>query len=352
MKLIGNYSDRVKNLIQGSESYSVPSDIFIPNPNFHSESIPPIPEGWTIQNPMVNTLSPLEEWIWNGGAWVSNIGTAPIIFNSKYKVKLSVFKLSSFQESYILVANKDFYIKNNEIYLKPNELLDREEYTRGSYTLQFDFIERYTYQNLYLAEISDSRNEIRLRYDNLNEDELPQVDQQKLTNFLNEKHPSHIMGDSDDYTFNSFIELSGPELIPINNYTFDNVSNGVDGKSIILKLNNSLPPNISLLDKSLNIVTKFLESQTEDINFIDEDQTASLSQRGLPIDVAYLTENTVIDPEDESKNYNELSEGSLDIISDLNNSKKDMKLDESKYCAKAFSKSKNFWYRPRRFIII
>ena len=54
-----------------------------------------------------------------------------------------------FQESYILEVDRDYYIKNNEIYLRPNEILDREEYFEGNYTLQFDFIKIYESQNLY-----------------------------------------------------------------------------------------------------------------------------------------------------------------------------------------------------------
>ena len=79
------------------------------------------------------------------------------------------------------------------------------------------------------------------------------------------------------------------------------------------------------LDKSLNIVTKFLETQTEDIYFVDKEQLATGNLRGLPVDTGYLTETTAI--EDEVLNYNELSEGSLDIISDLNQKKKDINLN-------------------------
>jgi len=103
MKLIGNYSEDIKDLIQGVESYSIPAD-----------------------KPL--TLDVLGN----------------TIFNPIYTIKLSVFQNGSFQEEYVLELNKDFYVKNGEIYLRPNELLDSEGYFEGNYTLRFDFIKIYT----------------------------------------------------------------------------------------------------------------------------------------------------------------------------------------------------------------
>ena len=327
MKLIGNYSEDVKDLIQGTDSYSIPSDILIPDSGNPAPSSNPI-EFNPPNNYAEGTNSSDGQWIWSGTTWIPNLTfSAPLIYNSDYKIKLSVFQSGLFQEDYILEVNKDFSMKNNEIYLRPNELLDTEGYFEGNYTLQFDFIKRYEGQPLYLAQISSTRKEIRLRFNETDDIPLPKVDNVLLTNFLNENQNSTLaeIEPPDEYKFNSFIELSGGVLIPINNYAFDSVTHGVDGRSIILKLNTPLAAGVQALDRSLKIVTKFLETQTEDIYFVDKEDLATGNQRGLPVDLGYLTETTAVD--DESLNYNELTEGSLDIISDLNQKKKDINLN-------------------------
>ena len=143
-------------------------------------------------------------------------------------IKLSVFSNGSFQADYQLEQNRDFYIKNQQLFLKPNEVLDRNNFSEGNYTLQFDFLKRYNQQDLYVAEVSPSRKEIRLRYQNINNNELPQVNQDVLTGFLNEEFTNL---NSDNYKFNSFLELGQGVLIPINNYAFDTTTNGDDGGS-------------------------------------------------------------------------------------------------------------------------
>ena len=60
------------------------------------------------------------------------------------------------------------------------------------------------------------------------------------------------------YKFNTFVEVSGGLLIPINNYAFDSITDGEDGKSVILKLNDPLPSGIQVFTKSnLQINTNF-----------------------------------------------------------------------------------------------
>ena len=156
-------------------------------------------------------------------------------------IKLSVFSNGSFQGDYQLEQNKDFYIKNEQLFLKPNEVLDRNNFSEGNYSLQFDFLKRYDQQDLYVAEVSPSRKEIRLRYQNVNDNELPKVNEDILTSFLNEEFTNL---NPNNYKFNSFLELTQGLLIPINNYAFDTTTNGEDGKSVILKLNTAVPGNV------------------------------------------------------------------------------------------------------------
>ena len=128
-----------------------------------------------------------------------------------YTFKLSVFSnINIFLGDFVLEQNKDFYVKNNQLYLKPNELLDRENFSQSNYNLQFDFLQRYSQENIFtVTEISPSRREIRLKDFN-----SPISDSEsQIVDFLNEG--------TVNYNFNSFLELSQGRLIPINNYVFD-----------------------------------------------------------------------------------------------------------------------------------
>ena len=278
MKLIGNYSDDIKDLIQGDDSYNIPADIRLED------------------------------------------------FTSRYAsiIKLSVFQNGLFQEEFDLEKNVDFYYKSEQIYLRPNELLDREEFTEGNYTLQFDFIKRYQGEDsepIYISEISPSRKEIRLKSKDI--ETSPRINDVLIANYLNQTNTDNPL--PNQYKFNTFVEVSGGLLIPINNYAFDKVTDGEDGVSIILKLNTPLPSGISTLNSSFKLARKWYESQTEDIYFVDKEQLATGNLRGLAVDTGYLTEATSV--EDDVLNYNELSSGSLDILSDLNQKKKDINLN-------------------------
>ena len=341
MKLIGNYKEDVKNLIGGEEQYTIPSDI-IPvytredynvaleespigiNQNF-SNGFPKIQIGGGAQGPP--SFEPNE----------SSIGTeTPVIYSSYQErptVKLNLLNsVGLFRGSFELELNTDYYIKNNKIFLKPNELLDREEYRAGEYTLNFDFLRRLNVtdtetdtRQLYLAEVSPSRKEIRLNTEP-KEPNLIELQKNQISKFL---HNSLIINPENpnykEYGFEGFIELSGGQLIPINAFAFDNVSNQGRNLSLILKLNEEFPTDINLYDKSIRIVRKWFESQSESITFIDKENLATGGNRPLPIDTSYITENSFI--EDRIESYENLSTGSLDIISDIKSNKKDQNLN-------------------------
>ncbi len=277
MKLIGNYREEIIELIQGSEQYIIPDDI------------------------------------------INNVET-----EDKSVIKLVVSQNSLFLNEYDLVQNVDYYYKNGEIYLRPNELLDRENFLKGDYNLRFDFIKRYTEQILYISEISTSRKEIRLRYNPVSDTGIPKVNTQQLTNFLNETDKSFTV-DSSDYKFTSNIELPNGLMIPINSYALDRVSHGNDGLSVILKLERPIPSDINVNTSLFSISRKWYETQNQDIYFVDDDSPAFGTLRPLQVDTGYLTETTAVD--DVVTNYNELSTGSLNIISDLNQKKKDINLN-------------------------
>ena len=194
MKLIGNYSDDIKDLIQGDDSYNIPADIRLED------------------------------------------------FTSRYAsiIKLSVFQNGLFQEEFDLEKNVDFYYKSEQIYLRPNELLDREEFTEGNYTLQFDFIKRYQGEDsepIYISEISPSRKEIRLKSKDI--ETSPRINDVLIANYLNQTNTDNPL--PNQYKFNTFVEVSGGLLIPINNYAFDKVTDGEDGVSTVSYTHLTLP---------------------------------------------------------------------------------------------------------------
>ena len=202
--------------------------------------------------------------------------------------------------------------------------LIKKSLRKSNYTLQFDFVKRYQGENsepLYISEISPTRKEIRLKSKDV--ETSPKVNQNQIANYLNETNVDNPL--PDDYKFNTFVELDGGLLIPINNYAFDKVTDGEGGTSIVLKLNTPLPSNISTLNSGFNLARKWYETQTEDIYFVDKEQLATGNLRGLPVDTGYLTEKTAVD--DEVLNYDELTSGSLDILSDLKQKKKDINLN-------------------------
>ena len=341
MKLIGNYSEDVKNLIEGGDQYTIPSDI-IPIYTEQEYQVAlqesPILPGETFSNGFPITSA-------EGGAAgppqlipnESAIGTTKPILYSAYQerpiIKLNVLSsIDVFRGSFELEFNKDYYIKNDKIFLKPNELLDRQEYRAGDYNLNFDFLRRLNVTNtetdnreLYLAEISPSRKEIRLNTEPKNLDQI-ETQQNQISKFLhNSQHPEPTSPFYQPYKFEGFIELNGGVLIPINAFAFDNVSNQGRNLSLILKLNEEFPTGINLYDRSIRIVRKWFESQSQLITFIDKENLATGGGKPLPVDTSYITENSFID--DRIESYENLSTGSLDIISDITLNKKDQNLN-------------------------
>ena len=247
----------------------------------------------------------------------------PNQLNNNDVIRLSVFtEVGSFISQYILEQNKDFYIKNEQIFLKPNEVLDRNNFTEGNYTLQFDFVKRYSNEDLfYVSQISPSRQEIRLKLYPLDSGPISKPLQNSLTEFFNDGE--------EEYSFNSFLELPQGRILAITNYAFDKVTD--DSVSLILKFDNQFPLNIDTLTTDFKIVNKFLASQTQDIFFIDREGLVG-SGFGLEIDEGYINDSVEIT--DDVRTYNSLTSSiGTSLIEDFNRNKKDINLniDYSKF---------------------
>lgn len=248
----------------------------------------------------------------------------PETLNLNDVIKLSVLTDGGvYQSDYILEQNKDFYIKNQQVFLKPNEVLDRNNFTEGNYTLQFDFLTQWPLEELYsfyISEISPSRKEIRLKLNPLGSGEIDSTGVTALKTFFDEE---------ESYGFNSFLEISQGRLLTITNYAFDSVTDNT--VSLILKFDNAIPNNVNVLSTDFTIVNKFFASQTEDIFFIDREGLA-ISGFGLEIDEGFINDD--VEVTDDVRTYNSLTSSiGTSLIEDFNRNKKDLNLniDYSKF---------------------
>jgi len=254
-------------------------------------------------------------------------------------IKLSVFSdVGGFLDSTELAEGIDFYVRDNDLFLKPNEFLDRSGFSEGNYNLQYDFLKRFV-SDFNIAEISPSRQEIRLSAPTVSIDDLLQG---IISDFMNEDTSGEV---KDTYQFNSYLELSQGRLIPINGYAFDNVTG--NKRTLVLKLNEPLPSDIPVLSTDFNISNKFLSSQTEAIFFIDREQLA-VSGLGLSIDEGYISEP--VSTTDSYDNYNSITSSvGLNLVEEIVRQQKDLnlnidyeKFDGHVFFGSAKSKLENF----------
>ena len=351
-KIINSYRDDVANLITGSAQYTIPASSLSVNwtqtdlQAAQFEFQEQLQAGVDITGEYENNypsyypreIDSVDE---NG---VSNyypepdpsaVGTPNPNASTSHKIKLSIFnRANRFIGNFLLKSGKDFYLKNGDLYLRPNELLDRQNISKGNYRLQYDFIYRFQERptegdqvnHFFIKEISQTRKEIRLLRNNPDNFSIVEY-YNEIVNHLNETNIQYTslteaVDVSDDYAFNSFIELPFGRYIPINGYAIDTITD--DTESLIVRLETALPTNIQELFHNFHLTNKFLPSQTQDIIFRDETDLAN-RDKYLPIDTSYIQESDNV--VDNYNNYNILT-GSLgnDLISEFQQ-KKDINLN-------------------------
>ena len=129
-----------------------------------------------------------------------------------------------------------------------------------------------------IKQISTSRKEVRLKI--LNEPILNNSDViTKLTNEFNNNEPEFLTEVDEQgnflpnpnykYQFGHILSVGNGDHNPIMNYTFDRVTDGKDNQSIILKLYDALPTNISNLS-FVTIEREVLTTQVQDIFYFSE----------------------------------------------------------------------------------
>ena len=158
------------------------------------------------------------------------------------------------------ISGNDFIIYRDEadnIYLKPNEILAENLIPEGDYTIQVDFLNQFplTDDNFIIKQISPSRKEVRLKL--LNHDITSE---------------SSLIGQLDTRltdNYNHVLYIGGGVNIPIVNHLFDTSKDGENNQSIILKLYEPLPTNITTLTL-VTIEEEVLVTQTEEVFYFSD----------------------------------------------------------------------------------
>ena len=116
-----------------------------------------------------------------------------------------------------------------------------------------------------IKEISTSRKEVRLKL----LDENINVGHEIINNIKNQFNADINNIVQDKYQFRHLLNIGTGDHIPITNYEFDEITNGKDNQSIILKLYDTLPTNITNLSL-VTIEKEVLTTQTENIFYFSD----------------------------------------------------------------------------------
>tara|TARA_Y100001963_G_scaffold159359_1_gene262732 strand:- start:2480 stop:9034 length:6555 start_codon:yes stop_codon:yes gene_type:complete len=204
----------------------------------------------------------------------------------------------------------DFVIykdSNDNFYIKPNDILDANDFSRGDYTIRIDFLNKFVEQPFIVREISNSGLEVRLKFDG----EIINSQSEIIQDFFNTFGPPGQIS-----TFNYILsDNAGSNHIPIVNYAFDNLTDGENNQSLILKLYeiNSFS-NLS----EVEIYKEVLLTQTINVQYFSNVLPETVGD-GLTRDESYDI-SSLQSFEDQSENYNDLtgsSQNDLTLIDSL-----------------------------------
>ena len=205
---------------------------------------------------------------------------------------------------------------DGNFYIKPNDLLDDEQFPEGNYTVRIDYLNQLNDSNnqninFIVREVSPSGLETRLK---LKEGNISKT--HEIHNVL-----KNNLGDAgeDAFNFNFVLDANIAQSgegsnIPIVNYVLDDVTNGENNQSVILKLYRQTP--FSQFSE-VAIYKEILLTQVENIQYFSDVITVP-SGTSLTIDDSYDTSD--FSDEAASENYNDLTgsaEFDLSLIDSL-----------------------------------
>ena len=151
---------------------------------------------------------------------------------------------------------------NNDVFqieINPEEVLIEDGYNQGSYITYFNFLNKKIgseLQQLYIAEISNDRTELRLDSVTLNT-----IDLTEQTNlFIQERENS-------DYFLDFYLNFGDNQLIIANNVQLDNQN--ITDPTVLIKLYEPLPVDFDI-NSTLWVVTSIEEPIAYQVAFEDE----------------------------------------------------------------------------------
>ena len=222
----------------------------------------------------------------NGNLFQNSAGNS-VFYSTLSETDLTIQRPSSVSNLENLILNKnnsDFVIyendNNDSIYIKPNEILNTNQVPRGTYTLKLDFLKQYQpkndsgeLDNFIVKEVSTSRFEIRLKLlnNNITQTALNGLDLDG-DNWLSDFRTTLGSLDSEGNFTNNFkhvLHIGQAVTLPIVNIAFDNIKDGENNQSLILKLYDKVPNNFTNL-QLVTIDEEILITQTQDVTYLSD----------------------------------------------------------------------------------
>ena len=165
-----------------------------------------------------------------------------------------------------------------------------------------------------IKQISTSRKEVRLKI----LDENIENDSDIITNLTNE-----LNQDTNEYQFKHVLNIGNGDHNPIMNFTFDTVTDGKKNQSLILKLYEPLPANISNL-KYVTIEQEVLTTQVQDIFYFSDVADVFFGDGLIP-----QPQETWINPDGNDLGFQNFDE--IAISSSIENIELDSLISSSQY---------------------
>ena len=147
----------------------------------------------------------------------------------------------------------------SSININPEQSLLTDGFDQGSYITYYNFLNKQIGSNieqLYIAEISSDRTEVRLDSTILSNIDIVE----KTTTFVQER-------DSSDYFLDFYLNFGDNQLLISNNISLDNQD--INNPTILVKLYEPLPSDFDL-NSTLWVVTSIEEAIAYQVNFEDD----------------------------------------------------------------------------------
>jgi len=163
--------------------------------------------------------------------------------------------------------------------------------------------------NFIIKEISTSRKEVRLKLLDYSFSRIETDGGNLVDSFIINDIKNQLNSNTNSYQFEHMLNIGNGRHIPINNFHFDAVTDGKDNQSIILRLYEPLPYNVSNL-KLVSIEKEILVTQRTPITYVSDVEAEVI---GFGLNPDSVTSWLNLDGDDtDFQNYNELTSSLTD----------------------------------------